>query len=219
MAGLSSLANLRIPLKRKTFFSFHYADIMRVNNVRNAWKIDHPDSPENRSFYDSSLWESKQLTDPEQIKQLIRNGVQYTSVVCVLVGSETWQRRWVKYEIARSVIDGKGLLAVHLNSINHHQRLTSDVRGYNPIQLMGIARKQNGNFYLCEWQKTEAGNWAWQWYLDYSQAISIPKYMSQPMQGRPLSLASFTREYDFALQNGATNIGGWIDLAAEEAGR
>jgi hypothetical protein len=30
--------------KRKAFFSFHYDDIMRVNVVRNAWKIDHPDA-------------------------------------------------------------------------------------------------------------------------------------------------------------------------------
>jgi hypothetical protein len=36
-------------------FSFHFDDIMRVNNVRQAWRIDHPDAPKMRSFYDSSL--------------------------------------------------------------------------------------------------------------------------------------------------------------------
>jgi hypothetical protein len=30
-------------IKRRAYFAFHYEDIMRVNNVRNAWKIDHPD--------------------------------------------------------------------------------------------------------------------------------------------------------------------------------
>src|ERR1043166_5414848 len=92
--------------KRKVYFAFHYADIMRVNNVRNVWKIDHPDSLLNRSFYDSSLWESKKLEGDEAVKNLIRTGVGYTSVVCVLIGTETWNRRWVRYEIARSVIDG-----------------------------------------------------------------------------------------------------------------
>jgi hypothetical protein len=87
MGGLYNLSTLKVPVKRKAFFSFHYDDIMRVNNVRNAWKINHPDSPLNRSFYDSSLWESKQLTDPEQIKRLIREGVQYTSAVCVLISA------------------------------------------------------------------------------------------------------------------------------------
>jgi hypothetical protein len=45
--------------KRKAFFSFHWDDIMRVNVVRNAWKIGHPDSALMRSFYDSSLWEAR----------------------------------------------------------------------------------------------------------------------------------------------------------------
>src|SRR6266705_2435814 len=79
-------------VKRKAYFAFHYDDIMRVNNVRNAWKITHPDSIFMRSFYDSSLWEVKQLEGDEALKRLIREGVDYTSAVCVLIGSQTWQR-------------------------------------------------------------------------------------------------------------------------------
>ena len=202
MAGLYNFSPLKAPVKRKAFFSFHYDDIMRVNNVRNAWKIDHPDSPQNRSFYDSSLWETGKLTDPEQIKRLIREGVEYTSAVCVLIGSQTWQRR----------------VGVHINSINQHQRRTPDKLGYNPIKLMGMAPKKAGGYYLCEWAYVES-EWKWIWYSDYTQAITLPKYMNAPQLGQPLSLASFTREYDFARQNGATNIGGWIDMAAQDAGR
>jgi hypothetical protein len=36
-------------VKRKAFFSFHFADIMRINVVRNAWKITHPDNAQMRS--------------------------------------------------------------------------------------------------------------------------------------------------------------------------
>ena len=218
MVGLYNLASLKIPVKRRAFFSFHYDDVMRVNNVRNAWKMTHPDSPQNRSFQDSSLWEERKLTNPDAIKELIRQGVDYTSAVCVLVGSNTWQRRWVKYEIARSVIDGKGLLAVHINGINHHQRRAPDELGFNPVKLIGIARKQNGSFYLCEWCDV-GGTWQWQWYADYTMPVKVPAYMPEPEQGKPLSLASFTYEYDFARQSGHQNIGGWLDLAAQEAGR
>ena len=36
-------------VRRKAYFAFqHHDDIMRVNNVRNAWKISHPDSALNR---------------------------------------------------------------------------------------------------------------------------------------------------------------------------
>src|SRR5580693_5388677 len=108
--GFYNLANqfLSVPpppaVKRKAYFAFHFDDIMRVNNVRNAWKITHPDAAIHRSFYDSSLWESKKSEGDEAIKRLIREGVEYASAVCVLVGTETWSRRWVKYEMARSVI-------------------------------------------------------------------------------------------------------------------
>ena len=78
--------------KRKAYFAFHYDDIMRVNNVRQAWKIDHPDGPLIRSFYDSSLWESKKAEGPKAVKNLIRTVDKYTSAVCVLIGSETWTR-------------------------------------------------------------------------------------------------------------------------------
>lgn len=107
-------------VKRKAFFSFHFDDIMRVNVVRNVWKIAHPDNALMRSFYDSSLWESRKLEGDEAVKRLIRDGVCNTSAVCVLAGSDTWERRWVRYEIARAIIDGRGLLTVHLNSIRHH---------------------------------------------------------------------------------------------------
>ena len=62
-------------VKRKAFFSFNFEDVMRVNNVRQAWKITHPNSVDNRSFYDSSLWESRKITNEEAFKKLTRAGV------------------------------------------------------------------------------------------------------------------------------------------------
>jgi hypothetical protein len=56
---------------------------MRVNVVRNAWKISHPDNALMRRFYDSSLWESRKREGPESLKQLIREGVNNTSAICV----------------------------------------------------------------------------------------------------------------------------------------
>jgi len=82
------LGSLAPPIKRKAFFSFHFDDVMRVNVVRNAWKISHPDNALMRRFYDSSLWESRKREGPESLKQLIREGVNNTSAICVLVGSD-----------------------------------------------------------------------------------------------------------------------------------
>jgi hypothetical protein len=187
---LPGLYNLGIPTapakKRRVFFSFHYADIMRVNNVRISWEFISPPTTASilygggetaLGFFDASLWESRKLDGPDALKRLIRDGVDNTSVVCVLVGTKTWQRRWVRYEIARSVIDGKGLLSVHINSIKHHQPpYLPHGRGDNPIRYLGIARKKNGNFYLCERKQIE-GAYQWAWYEDHTDPVDVPAYM------------------------------------------
>jgi hypothetical protein len=207
--------------KRRTFFSFHYADIMRVNVVRNSGEFAKSALEAGRNiegYYDGSLWESRKRQGDESLKELIRTGVKNTSAVCVLVGTETWQRRWVKYEIARSVIDGKGLLAVHINSINHHQRRLPDDPGYNPCAIIGLDRSSNGNYFLCE-LVYRGQKWVWEGYRDYISAVSLPAYVRiPPTVGFPIRLSEVTREYDWRL-NGHQNIGSWIDMAAADAGR
>jgi hypothetical protein len=47
---------------------------MRVNVVRNTWKITHPDVPLARSFYDSSIWERRRLEGDDTLKRLMREG-------------------------------------------------------------------------------------------------------------------------------------------------
>jgi hypothetical protein len=65
------------------------------------------------SFFDRSIWGKSKAREPESLKALMRNAVVQRSAICVLVGAHTWQCRWVKYDIARSVIDERGMLAVH----------------------------------------------------------------------------------------------------------
>jgi hypothetical protein len=211
--------------KRKAFFSFHFDDVMRVNNVRHSWKIDHPDSALMRSFYDSSLWESRKLDGDDALKRLIREGVQYTSAVCVLIGTQTWSRRWVRYEIARSVIDGRGLLGVHINGLNHHQRRMPDPLGFNPMEMLGIFHATNGQFFLYEQQHvlvnalTNERIWQWRPYADHTAAVALPKYMPAPTPGHVLRLSHAVPIYNFALSEGHKNIGAWIDTAARAVGR
>lgn len=221
----SILSGAQPATKRKVYFAFHYDDIMRVNNVRNAWKIDHPDSLLNRSFSDSSLWESRKAEGDESVKRLIREGVAYTSVVCVLVGTQTWSRRWVKYEIARSLIDSRGLLAVHINGINHHVRRGPDSLGANPIGRLGIYKGQDGQFKLYEWREiitnflTGQRNSGWYPYEDYTQSVPLPRYLREPDVGYVMPLSSGTVEHNFAVDNGDKNLGDWVDQAAQAVGR
>ena len=137
-------------LKRKVYFAFGFDDLMRVNNVRQIGKIGSREQRNPRTFTDRSIWESRDIKNEENLKNLMRWGVCYSSAVCVLIGTNTWKSRWVKYEIARAVIDQRGMLAVHLNGINHHVRKTPDRRGINPLHIMGVNHDPNGRFYLYE---------------------------------------------------------------------
>ncbi len=225
LGGLGSFGMLAPQVKRRAYFAFKFDDVMRVNNVRQAWKIDHPDSRLMRSFYDSSLWESKKLESDDSLKQLMRKGVAYTSAVCVLIGTETWSSRWVKYEIARSVIDGRGLLAVHLNGLNHHQRRQPDPLGFNPLHLMGVYKSPTGKFYLYEKREVTINRlsakteWQWLQYQDYTLAVPLPRYLAEPWVEYIMPLSWHTAEYNYATQDGHKNIGAWIDHSAQAAGR
>lgn len=209
------------PKKRKAFFSFHYDDVMRVNNVRNAWKITHPDSALMRSFYDSSLWETKKLEGDEAVKRLIREGVEKTSAVCVLIGTHTWDRRWVRYEMARAIIDGRGLLGVHINGLAHHQRRQADPLGRNPLEFLAVGKVRAQLLGLTQYflfEPAASGN-GWVRYQDYTMSVNRPAWLPDCSVGHVTPLARGATTYDYVRQNGHASIGNWIDAAAKAAGR
>lgn len=223
---LSSLGNvfLQPETKRKVYFAFDFDDLMRVNIVRNAWLIKHPDSAEKRSFYDRSIWESSKIHGENGLKALMRDAVQHSSAICVLIGSNTYRSKWVKYEIARAVIDDRGLLGVHINGLKHVRRGTADPLGYSALHCMGIYAKSNGRYYLCERvleknTATEQFDWIWREYQDFKDAVSLPRYIRNPSTQSVMPLGDYTEEYDYVSTSGHANIGAWIDRAAVAVGR
>jgi hypothetical protein len=170
--------------------------LARYPRVDVAWKIDHPDNALYRSFQDSSLWERRQIEGDDAVKRLIREGVRSTSAVCVLAGGETWLRRWVRYEIARAVIDGRGLLTVHINGINHHQTRATSARGSNPLASLAVGKVQTNaqapRYYLFERKAVlKLGQYQWEWhrYEDYTDPVDLSLWLVDPAPGyvTPLS--------------------------------
>lgn len=117
-------------MARKVFFSFHYArDAWRVGQVRNSNVITNLDkSP----FYDRAQWETIKRQGDQAIKNWIDNQLRGTSVTVVLIGKETASRRWVKYEIQKSIELGKGLLGINISGIKDRDGST-DTMGQNPL--------------------------------------------------------------------------------------
>ena len=136
------------------------------------------------------------------------------------------QSRWAKYEIARSVIDGKGLLAVHLNSINHNQLRAPDPLGINPLHVLGIYRSATGSYFLAEKRpvvtNATTGELGFEWLLydDYKDPLSsLPKYIPALGLNTVVPLSRYTREYDMMAGGGYQKLWSWIEAAAKEAGR
>jgi hypothetical protein len=125
---------------RRTFFSFHYRpDVTRAWVVRNSWvtKVAQGER-EDAGFFDNSVFEAKQRESDDVLKRFLLEGLKTTTVTCVLVGTETTLRRWVRYEIFRSFIRGNGLLAIRIDSIAGLDKKTC-VAGPNPFDDLAFA--------------------------------------------------------------------------------
>jgi hypothetical protein len=104
-------------MARRVFFSFNYDDIMNANIVRQSGQFK---SSSETGFYDRSLWEEAETKGESALQRLIDNGLSNTSVTCFLIGEKTYERPWCKYELAKSIEDGKGILGILLPNQTEH---------------------------------------------------------------------------------------------------
>ncbi len=200
-------------MPRKTFFSFHYEpDVWRAWNVRNSWVV-RPDEQVDRGFFDSSVFEASKKESDDSLKAFLREGLNNTSVTCVLAGTNTWTRRWVRYEIARSVLKGNGLLTVFIHGVKNRDEEVA-AKGANPLAQMGVYKTDKGIFF-AEWK-----NGKWVRYEDYT--LAIPEgglWFGAPADANVVQFSIHCMSYDFTAHDGRKNIGGWIETAAGLAGR
>lgn len=135
---------------RRTFFSFHYGrDVWRASIVRNSPAVD-AQAP--AGWQDASLWEEAKKKGDDAIRRLINQGLDGTTVTAVLIGAETASRRWVKYEIQRSIDRGNGILGVRIHMLKDKDGNT-DRAGEVPKLV-----SDNG-YPVYSWNRDEFGKW------------------------------------------------------------
>lgn len=123
---------VRVLLPPRVFFSFHYGnDIWRANQVRNSW-VTHGGGTARGRFVDASLWEATKLRGDAAVQQLIDEGLAHTDATVVLIGSETAERRWVRYEIEQSWLRNNAIVGVRINRLKD-QTGQRDPQGPNPF--------------------------------------------------------------------------------------
>jgi hypothetical protein len=144
-------------MARKVFFSFHYQrDLWRVNVVRNSGLVEGISAA---GFHDASLWEETKRKGDDAIRRLIDDALNGTSVTVVLIGAETANRKYVSYEIEKSIKRGNGILGIRVNNIKDQNGRTDPV-GAVPALLVRI----NAPVYTYEYG--QLGIWVERAYQD-----------------------------------------------------
>jgi hypothetical protein len=67
----------------------------------------------------------------------------------------------------------------------------------------------------------DAGGHRWGWfeYEDHSDAVKLPRWVTDPAVGQMTPLSHNADEYDFTNDVGHKHLGSWLDRAAQRAGR
>jgi hypothetical protein len=130
----------RIPV----FYSFHYDnDVFRVNLVRHIGQIEDnaPVSPND--------WEQIKRTDAG-IRKWIDDNMSHRRCVIVLVGSETANRKYVRYEIEKAWNDKRALFGINIHNLNCARTRTTCAAGVNPFSVIKMdSQRPMSDYVTC----------------------------------------------------------------------
>ena len=118
-------------MARRTFFSFDYRHVWKVNQIRKMPEITGTAAA---GFVDASIWEEAKKKGDRVIKAMIDNALKNTSVTVVCVTYGTAQRKYINYEIDQSLARGNGLVAVQIDHFKDQNGKTGSV-GAIPSQI------------------------------------------------------------------------------------
>ena len=131
-------------MARRVFFSFdHDEDIWRANQVRNSNVVA---GAHVAGFFDHSEYEEAGKMGKDAIQRMILGHLQDTTVTVVLIGTETANRPWVKYEIEQSIARKNGLLGIYIHHLKDSNQRPSS-RGAKPVVREGV------DFPAYDWDK------------------------------------------------------------------
>lgn len=195
---------------RRTFFSFHYVpDNQRAQVVKQSWLTK--EAREAAGFFDSSAFETKKRTSNDALKEFLNEQLKGTSVTCVLIGSETAHRPWVRYELVRSFYRGNGLFGIRIHGIKNFDQQYGTA-GPNPFDFLAYHVVDD----RVAWK--EKNNGAWGRYDEVpSMALSDVAYELKGEHNN--TFACRFPIYDWVSDNGYENLGAWVEDAAKHAGK
>lgn len=122
-------------MTRRVFYSFHYEkDSWRAAQVRNIGVVEG-----NVPVHDNK-WEEVKCGGDSAIRNWISEPLHGRTCTVVLIGAETANRKWVKYEICESWKRGMGVVGIHIHRLLDSDGSTSR-RGKNPFISLNCGKE------------------------------------------------------------------------------
>lgn len=190
-------------MARRVYFGFDYEDVsdFRANVVR---KHNFTGGVEQAGFFDASIWEEAKKKEPTALKRLINAELENTSTTVILIGSGTWERRWVRYEILKSIERGNRVIGVHINGIRGKDGLSKTL-GPNPFGYLALRISTDG----VRATPLEHKNGNWGEFTDLGSFQVNERPVSE--RGKAFELSHWLKTYDWASGDGFSNFCSWID--------
>lgn len=197
---------------RHVYFSFHYQrDVQRAEIVKRHGLTKGGDQA--AGFFNGSLEEEAKTKGEAAVKKLIDDGMKGSTVTCVLIGTETYKRNWVHYEILHSVERGMGVFGVRVHGINGFDG-KPDPAGENPFDYL----RYDVGIFDATLKPQVYSRKAWR---AAPRNGPVP-HDTAPYLGRrffDFDLSQIFAVYDWNDHDGYKNFGSWVDQAATQAGK
>lgn len=118
-------------MAKTVFYSFYYKrDVHRVQLVRNINAL------EGQTVLNAQEWEQVKGRGTAAVQAWIDDKMKYKKAVIVLIGQETADRPWVRYEIEKAWQDRKPLLGVRIHGLSSMGSV--DRAGANPFETANV---------------------------------------------------------------------------------
>ncbi|WP_447043985.1 TIR domain-containing protein [Vreelandella sp. H-I2] len=119
-------------MARKVFYSFHFQnDYWRTSQVRQIGAL------EGNQVLSSNSWEEVKQKGDSAIKKWIDDNLKGKSCLIVLVGEDTADRKYVKYEIQKAWEMNKGIVGIRIDKLLDNSSLQG-IPGPNPFNSFNL---------------------------------------------------------------------------------
>jgi hypothetical protein len=122
---------------------------------------------ESAGFDDATDWEEVKKQSEEEVKNWIDDQLHGTSVTAILIGNETAGRKYINYEIEKSVERGNGIVGIKIHRLKDKED-GRDFQGSNPLKDFVIesedgVKKLSDVFETYDWKRDDGreniGDW------------------------------------------------------------